>query len=485
MKPEHALAMILVPLATLAAAAAASCFRRVRDLFFLLIVGGSVLVERLDVNFFSEAWYRGTTRGVQISIIEILAAGLLVGCWLGRREGEDRRRWFWPGSLGLILAFFAYACVAVVAADHRLYGLFELSRMFAALLVFLAAAAYVRSRREWTLFVAALAAAVAFESAWAIKQHFVTHLDRAVASLTHANSLSMYLCLTVPPLVAFACAGWSRWLRAACGFAAVLGTVGILLTLSRAGIPIFAAVVVGTILTCISWRLSFGFFAVRFVIVFGLVAVVAAFWPQLEQRYAGMSLEEEYLDPTVDGRGIYLRLGQMIAREHFFGVGLNNWSYYVSLTYGPRLGFRFTNYPYLESVYGTADDKLFGDSYLAAPAHNLAALTLGELGIPGLILFTLLWLRWFGMSAAFLPLPRELPMRTIGVGIFFGTLGIFGQSLTEWVYRQTPILFTFYAMLGTLASVAAARREEKAAARQQVAEAEPLLEAEELVMEQV
>jgi hypothetical protein len=76
-------------------------------------------------------------------------------------------------------------------------------------------------------------------------------------------------------------------------------------------------------------------------------------------------------------------------------------------------------------------------------------------------------------------------MRTIGVGIFFGTLGIFGQSLTEWVYRQTPILFTFYAMLGTLASVAAARREEKAAARQQVAEAEPLLEAEELVMEQV
>jgi O-antigen ligase len=391
MKPEHALAMILVPLATLAAVAAASCFRRVRDLFFLLIVGGSVLVERLDVNFFSEAWYRGTTRGVQISLIEILAAGLLVGCWLNRGEGEDRRRWFWPGSLGLILAFFAYAGVSIVAADdHRLYGLFELSRMFAALLVFLAAAAYVRSQREWTLFVAALAAAVAFESAWAIKQHFVTHLDRAVASLTHANSLSMYLCLTVPPLVAFACSGWSRWLRAVCGVAAALGTVGILLTLSRAGIPIFAAVVVGTILTCISWRLSFGFFAIRFALIFGVAAVIASFWPQLQQRYAGMSLEEEYLDPTVDGRGIYLRLGGMIAREHFFGVGLNNWSYYVSLTYGPRLGFRFTNYPYLESVYGTADDKLFGDSYLAAPAHNLAALTLGELGIPGLVLFTFL-----------------------------------------------------------------------------------------------
>ena len=92
-----------------------------------------------------------------------------------------------------------------------------------------------------------------------------------------------------------------------------------------------------------------------------------------------------------------------------------------------------------------------------------------------MILFTLIWLRWFGMGAAFLTLPRKLPMRTIGVGIFFGSLGIFGQSLTEWVYRQTPILFTFYAMLGALASVAVARREAKAAARITQAEPAPLV----------
>ena len=48
-----------------------------------------------------------------------------------------------------------------------------------------------------------------------------------------------------------------------------------------------------------------------------------------------------------------------------------------------------------------------------------------------------------------------MPMRTMGVGIFFGICGIFGQSLTEWVYRQTPILFTFYILLGALASLTA------------------------------
>ena len=82
------------------------------------------------------------------------------------------------------------------------------------------------------------------------------------------------------------------------------------------------------------------------------------------------------------------------------------------------------------------------------PAHNLAALTLGELGVPGLVLFGLLWLRWFGMGAASCPFRARSPMRVMGVGLFFGICGIFGQSLTEWVYRQTPIYLTFCILLG-------------------------------------
>jgi hypothetical protein len=221
-------------------------------------------------------------------------------------------------------------------------------------------------------------------------------------------------------------------------------------------------VVAGTIATCASWRLT-PRRAVLWALVLGsAIALTASLWGGLRERYAQSTLEEEYLDPTVDGRGVYLRLAPALARDHLFGVGLNNWSYQVSRTYGPRLGFRFADYDDLVSVYGTNDAELFGDAYLAAPAHNLAALTLGELGVPGLLLFTLLWLRWFGMGAAFLRLPRAEPMRVMGVGIFFGTCGIFGQSLTEWVYRQTPILFTFYLLLGTLASLAAARRRQRA-----------------------
>ena len=180
------------------------------------------------------------------------------------------------------------------------------------------------------------------------------------------------------------------------------------------------------------------------------------------QRYATASLQEEYLDAHVDGRGIDLRLAKNIASDHFlFGVGLNNWSYHVSQTYGPQLGFQFMNYPYLVSVYGTEDPEVYANSYLAAPAHNLAALTLGELGVPGLLIFLALWFRWFSMGMRFLFDPRDDPRRTIGVGLFFSVCGIFGQSLTEWVYRQTPILFTFYILLGALACVVASRKRDR------------------------
>src|SRR5580698_2901493 len=105
MKPTHMLALVLVPVLTIAGAALAAWFRRMRDVFFVAMVGLTVFVERMQVNFFSEGWYRGSTRGVQFTLVEILAFGLLVGCVLGRHGQERRapeRRLYWPGSLSLM-----------------------------------------------------------------------------------------------------------------------------------------------------------------------------------------------------------------------------------------------------------------------------------------------------------------------------------------------------------------------------------------------
>jgi hypothetical protein len=139
----------------------------------------------------------------------------------------------------------------------------------------------------------------------------------------------------------------------------------------------------GAILACASWRLTPGRIVVRTLIALGAIALVAAGWGEMERRYSETSLEEEYLDTTVDGRGVYLRLSEAIVRDHFFGVGLNNWSYRVSRTYGPRLGYRFDDYDNLISVYGTRDDKAFRELVPRGARPQPWALTLGELGVPG------------------------------------------------------------------------------------------------------
>src|ERR1700684_2249616 len=81
---------------------------RVRDLFFILVVFFSPMIERCDVNFVSREWYRGTSRGFEVSVLDILSISLLVSSVLFPRQGEAR--WFWPASLGLLILSFLYAC---------------------------------------------------------------------------------------------------------------------------------------------------------------------------------------------------------------------------------------------------------------------------------------------------------------------------------------------------------------------------------------
>jgi hypothetical protein len=41
----------------------------------------------------------------------------------------------------------------------------------------------------------------------------------------------------------------------------------------------------------------------------------------------------------------------------------------------------------------------------------------------------------------------------IGTGLFFAFCALFLQSLTEWVFRHSPIYYTVHILLGVLASL--------------------------------
>ena len=457
MEAKDLIALALLLLAVPMGIAITTLSQRARDAAFFVMVAGTVVTDRLDVNFLSHYWYRGTTRGLEFSLVDLLAISVAAGSFLRPRPGESR--FYWPASFGWMLVFFLYAAASVMFSDPKIYGVFELSKMARGFFFFLAAALYVRRQRELGILVLALGCAVCLEGVWALKQRLIGGISRVPGTLEHENSLSMYVCLVAPIFVAAAVSTLPKFIRVFSVVAIGAAAVCSMLTISRAGIPIFALVMLGATAFCVSWRIT-----VKKILATGLVLLCIAglslkTWDSLKGRYAEASFKDEYLDDQQEGRGYYLRLAMAISEDRFFGVGLNNWSYWVSKKYGAMIGRPYHDYDDL--LDPEPDTEAVATLIWAAPAHNLAALTVGELGVPGLLLFGLLWVRWFQMGVRFLFPRTPDAMHRLGVGLFFCVCGIFLHSLTEWTFRQSHIFMTFNILVGTLASLCFAKRHAK------------------------
>jgi len=459
---KHTLATVALIGCTLGGVAAATLFQRLRDVMFFLMVAGAVVSEKMEVNFFSHEWYRGSTRGLEFSLVDAFAISILVSSLLWPRYRGPR--WFWPAGLGALLAYFAYGCFSVLIIEPKIFGVFELSKIARGILFFSAAAAYVRTRKEVPWMVGGIIAAVAYQGMYVAKQRFIYGMDRVEGSLDHANSLSMYLCMVGPVLTAAALSDLPRWFTRVAMAALGLAAICEILTLSRTGVPSFALVVMGTAAWSVTWKITARKIRAGFVVLLFAGLFLYKEWEPLMARYGSASLQEEYLDKEegVEGRGVYLRWAKMIVTDRFFGVGLNNWSYAVSKVYGAKQGFYYGDY---DSYHNGRELWKIPDVNFAAPAHSLGALTLGELGIPGLALFGLIWVRWLYIGSRFLRRRSPDPMQRMGVGFFFAICGLFLQSLTEWVYRQTPMVITFNLILGSMAGLCFYWRRQRAASR--------------------
>ncbi len=456
--------LTVIPAAFFGGTVVACASKRIRDLFFVVLVFSCCLIERLDLNFVSHDWYRGTSRGFEVAVLDVLSVSLLISSVLFPRDGY--RRFYWPPAFGLMLLFFFYACFNVAVSDPKLFGLFELSRMFRGLVLVLAVAFYVQSAREVRLLVLGLAAMLIFESLLGLKQRYLEGVHRVPGTLIESNSLSVLLCTVTPVMVAAAASKIPRALRWICLGAIPLACVAEILTISRAGVMILGSVLFATALATVPLRFNLRTVCASLLILLGTAGLIAKSWKTLGERFHESTFKQEYENKKNLGRGYYLRIAAAIASDRILGVGLNNWSYWVSNEYGPRLGYRFVPYAGVDHVPSDQVPPTSNvDMAQAAPAHCLGALTLGELGIPGLFLLFLLWVRWFQMGGSFLSPKIYDPLRQIGVGIFFGSWGMFLQNLTEWVFRHVPLYYTFHVMLGALISLYYLRRQARKRAR--------------------
>jgi len=446
------LALVLLLIALAGGTIAACCFQRLRDFMFMGMIFLAPMTEDYDVNFVSRDFYRGTTRGYEVSFVDVLSLSLLISAIVAPRKGNARV--FWPASFGLILLFFLYCCFNVGMADPRLFGLFELSKMVRGITIFLAVALFVQGERELKFFLWALGLVVCYEGWLALRQRYQYHMHRVPGTLDDSNSLSVFLCTAAPIFVAAINSRLPKLLKLLSTAAIGLACIGVILTISRMGVTIIAVTLLCATLATISFEITARKIVMGFVVIALAAGVTAKSWKTLKSRFAETDLKSEYANNRNLGRGYYIRVAEAIVEDRTFGVGLNNWSYWVSQRYGPKLGYRFVPYRGTDAEPSTViPPESNVDEAQAAPAHSLGALTAGELGIPGLVLFTILWCRWFQMAGSFLLRRSPDPLLRIGTGLFFALAALFLQSLTEWVFRHSPIYYTAHILLGVLASL--------------------------------
>ena len=428
---------------------------RLRDACAFMIVFGTTSTSVIDINFLSREWYRGTTCGIEVSWVDLLWILLLTS--LPRNKGRSA----WLPALGPMLVFFGYNALIVAYSEPALFGIFELSKMLRQLGLFVTIARYVNSDRELSIIAWALAVAVGYEFLWALRCRFMWHQPRVQGTLAHANSLSMYELMSIPLLAAVFASDASARLRKACGVAAILGTVTLLFTVSRNGILTLTALLCFIAFACGSLR----GLTMRHVYMIGCVAVVlgifvAMTYGDFKARFDAEGFDKEYRGKVWEGRGAYLIQARGIVEREPFGCGLNNWSWCVSNRFGPIVEQYYVPYVGTDAPPPRRRHRRHAhiDNPHAAPAHSLYAITLGETGWPGVVLFGVVWARWFTMTGTFF-FGRTSALRSrFGIGVLGSVIGAFGQSFSEWEVRQTPLAFLLHILLGAIAGVHAGKR---------------------------
>jgi hypothetical protein len=448
---------------------------RLRDPALFVMIFGAVFIRKwMDITFGGIWWYRGTTRGFELSGIDLACWCLLGATLLAPRYRNHRV--FFPAGAGLWGLYFLYCCWSVFQSDPAMYGVWELTKHFRALVILLTVALFIRTRRELFVMVLAFACSIWFLGLNAIEQRVVKHVLRPPATLDHENSLSMYLCMVTPVLVASVFADWPKWFRWLCGVSCIFSVIGSVLAVSRTGMPVLAFVMLGTAIFCTSWQLT----RRRVLTVMSCVAVagvlIVAAWDRISVRYThseGSVLSEFMGEDGFESRGEYKNLAKAIVEERPYGVGLNNWSYHTSKTYLSRTGIRYNEYDEIKAPLDRDAPSEVQPTF-APPAHSIYYLTVGELGIAGLTLLVLAFLRWLQMGASFLfGRLNPDPMHRLGIGLFFSGLGMMLHSVTEWTYRQTQLMFTFHVLMGALASLYYWKRQQKRAQKAALQHEEP------------
>lgn len=406
--------------------------------------------------------YNGT-QGPYVILADLCLIGLY-GWWLYEHLMHRRREepvhgsplWLW------YIPFAAVSFLSVFAATRPDWALYEMIRIVKIGFILF----YVRrnfGRREWQVTLAALASAVFFQSAVAIKEvitgkagvigaaqepadmpGFVEHfadggftgsIVRGVGTLAHPPYLACYLLLVLPVLLALALSAPRR--RAfAYAVTFLLGCGGLAATLSRgpwilAVIQVALVVGVMVLLRQLAAKHALGLAVIgSFVLLMGLLPVR----DKLMNRLTGDFTES--MRYREEGTRAALRA---IEDRPLLGFGLNNTEIFLGY-YLPEMEWGLVTEEFASRTLHLRAPIALGNGFLHVAE---------ETGILGLIAF--LFFVTGGAVVGLRSVARTAgEERAVCVGLLIGILGALAEQVVDTPLWVDPVLYTFTLYIGLL-----------------------------------
>ena len=421
-------------LAALLAPFVAAVVGRVRYILLILTIVTIPIGPDIYLGYREEIGMLGGIGGWNISL-GTAALGGLYALWIGAAlTGVARAPRLVLRQALPVFLYFLLNVVSILFAPDVTAALFETFWLVQIVALFLYVASTVETRRDVYVIIAAMMVALALESIIMIgvaatgvtfevagistrvttTSVYAGGFTRAAGTLGSPNAAGSYLAFLVAPALALTICRLPRRLRWLGGAAFPLGTIALILTLSRgsflsAGIALMVLVAIG---------LHRRWFAASTIVAMAAVGTVAAviFGPTLVARLFG----EDH--GAAEARIPLMQIAFRVIGDHPLGVGLNNFTAVLPAYVGPEFSTHF--------IYSI---------------HNYYLTIWAEIGPVGLLAF--LWIVFAAVRRAW------HCANTLGPDLAPFAVAVFGSLLGEAVHMFVDV-YKSWAQLDSLFLIA-------------------------------
>ena len=385
---------------------------------FVGVVAALCCYNQTSINFFSNEHYRGSARGMEVSLAHLMAFSLVGALQFSRRF----RRWLPDAGSKLFVLYLLLCLPSLTTAENVLFSFFEVWKMSLALVFFAAVYNYLYATDDIRTVVGAIAAfsLVNFLSvAWG----HISGIWQPHGLFPHQNSMAVAMNLLGPVFFAgYLMLGLRDRFGKLCTVAFVCAAGAAARSYSRMALAMMPLGYGLTYLLCIAVGRPRHWLARSIPLALAAAVALAAMIPRIIERFE--TAPEASANTRVE---LALCAWEMIKDEPLRGVGLNNWGIKINppYEYAERAG-RETNR---------------GEDFEDGIVETVYLLNAAECGIPALLAF-LSWLAWYWFHC--LGLCGRLkgsPLFFVPAGLAGGLMSVCIQSCFEWVLRQPLDLF--------------------------------------------